>query len=278
MNDKIIFYSKPFPNVKSYKEMIDCAVEYGIRAVECLNKFEFETPDVLVAKELKAYADSKGIKFACFSLYFELTSGDVNEKIEMLKKFVDVASVLGSPYVHHTITPDFLNFQNILPFKDVHFNKGIVAVREIYDYAQSLGIKTIYENQGFIFNGVDNFGKFLNMVERDVGVIADFGNIYQTENNIEEFILAFKDKICHVHLKDVVLTDTNVYGIGWPTLTNKYVTEVEPGTGIIDYKKCFKTLKDAGYNGFFALEYTVKSDDRDDLTAVLDRISEQLEA
>lgn len=277
MNDKIIFYSKPFPSVKSYKQMIDCAAEYGILAVECLNKFEFETPDISVAKELKSYADGKGIKFACFSVYVDLTSDDMNKKIETVKKYAQVAAILGSPYLHHTITPDFLNSQNILSFKDEHFNKGIVAVREIYDYAQSLGIKTIYENQGFIFNGVDTFSKFLKMVDRDVGVIADFGNIYQTKNNIEEFISAFKYQICHVHLKDIVLTDTNIYGIGWPTLTNKYVTEVEPGTGIIDFKKSFKILKDAGYNGCFALECTLKSDDKDLMTALLDRITELLD-
>ena len=96
MNDKIIFYSKPFPSVKSYKQMIDCAAEYGILAVECLNKFEFETPDISVAKELKSYADGKGIKFACFSLYVDLTSDDM--KYDLRQTTTDGRRSIGFTY------------------------------------------------------------------------------------------------------------------------------------------------------------------------------------
>ena len=74
MNSKIIFYSRPFPYVKTYKQMIDCALSHGLTAVEGFCQFDLETPDTDKAKEIKKYADSKNVIFPCFSLYSNLTS------------------------------------------------------------------------------------------------------------------------------------------------------------------------------------------------------------
>ena len=66
MNEFLSFYTPPMPAMRSYRETIDIAVEHGVTAVEGLNSFEFETPDPAVARELRAYADSRGVKFSCF--------------------------------------------------------------------------------------------------------------------------------------------------------------------------------------------------------------------
>lgn len=273
MKNKINFYASPFPRIKSYKQMIDLSVEYDLFAVECLNMYEFSTPNVEVAKQLREYADNKGVHFPCISLFIDLTSEDSAVQIETAKKYAQVAAILGSPYLHHTITPEIFNYNRILANKKEHFEKGVLAVREIYDYAESLGVKTIFEDQGFIFNGVENFGEFLSKVDRNVGVVADFGNVHQSKDDIETFIGAFKDRVSHVHIKDITFDENVVCGGGFPSLRGKNYTEVEIGNGDIDFKKCLDILKGTGYNGYYALEYGAGSDDSDSIKNVIEKLN-----
>ena len=67
--NKLGFYVKPFEYVQSYFDMIDLAAEYGHSVLEALSVMEFETPDFEKAQKVREYADSKGIKFSCISVF-----------------------------------------------------------------------------------------------------------------------------------------------------------------------------------------------------------------
>ena len=259
MNKKLCFYTPPFPRVKSYYDMIDVAAEYGLTAVEGFSCYEFETPDENAAMKIREYADSKNIIFPCFSVFTKLASD--KGSVEMLKKYARIAKIMGSPYLHHTIVGECQNSEQVLSRKDDLFRTGIEAVREIYDYAESIGIKAIYEEQGYIFNGIKNFGEFLEKVDREVGVVADFGNIYESEDNLIDFLKAFAHKVVHVHLKDVRLSDTNYDGQGFDSTSGKYMYEAEFGKGIVNLKDAIGILKDAGYEGYYGLEFSASEND-----------------
>ena len=262
MNKKICFYTPPpFPRVKSYFDMVDVAVEYGVPGIEGFCSLDFTNPDIEVAKRVREYADSKNIEVPCFSLFINITGVDSEEMVERLKKYADVAKVLGSPYLHHTIVNEICNPDKVIPYKEELFKKGIESVRKVYDYAESIGIRTIYEEQGYIFNGLEGYDRFLNEVNRDVGIVADFGNISQAGGDFVEFVKKYADRVSHVHIKDVVLTDSNESQTGLKTLTGQYMHEAEVGKGIVDMKSAFKILKEAGYQGYYALEYGAPSDD-----------------
>ena len=96
---------------------------------------------------------------------------------------------------------------------------------------------------------------------RDVGIVADFGNISQAGGDFIEFLKKYANRVSHVHVKDVILTDSNESQTGLKTLTGKYMHEAEVGKGIVDMKSAFKILKNSGYNGYYALEYGAPSDD-----------------
>lgn len=261
MLDKVSFYMPPFPRVKSYYDMIDVAVEHGLKSVEGFCNMDFETPDIEAAYKIKEYADKKGVTFPCFSVYINLVGEDADEMKEKLKGYADVAKILGSPYLHHTIANDFSEPDNVVPFKEEFFKKGVETVREIYDYAETLGVKAIYEEQGYLFNSVEGFKRFLDAVDREVGVVADFANIYQSGDKIEDFINAFADRFVHAHIKNVTLTDTNETGEGLKTLAGNYMNEAEVDKGVVDCKKIIDMLKKAGYNGYYGLEFSAKTDD-----------------
>lgn len=250
MNKKMCFYSLPFPHVKSYYEMIDLAAEYGLNAVEGYGFLEFDEPDIEVAKKIREYADKKNVSFTCFSVAVKFAA----KNIERLKKYADVAKILGSPYLHHTIVGECSNPSNVLPNKEEFFQDGIKAVREIYDYAESIGIKALYEEQGYIFNGIEGFGRFLKEVGRDVGVLLDFGNIYESTDGLLDFIEEFKERIVHVHIKDVKLLESNEGNNGLATLNGKYMFDANVGEGVAKVKEAIDLLKKYGYKGFYSLE------------------------
>ena len=259
MNNKLTVYAPPYPRLKSYRDVVDFACENGFSSVEPFCMFEFDSPDVEEAKKLKEYADEKGIVFPCFSVYETIMDKDIKSVTERLKGFAEVSAALGSPFLHHTIVGQTQNPDAVLARKDELLNAGIDVVRQVYDYAQTLGVRTVYEDQGFIFNGVDGFGEFLDKVDRNVGVVADFGNIYQTCDTIEDFVKAFHDKVVHAHIKDIVLIDDEKSGP--PSLTGKFMKAVEVGTGDVDCKGVIDLLKSYGYDGYYGIEYAVTEDD-----------------
>ena len=262
MNDKICFYTPPpFPRIKTYEDMIDTAVEYGVSGIEGFCNLDFENPDIEAAKRVKEYADSKNINFPCFSVYINVVGEDSDEMVERLKGYADVAKILGSPYLHHTIVNEIFDPDKVLPYKEEFFKKGIESVRKVYDYAENIGIRTIYEEQGYLFNGVKGYERFIDTVDRNVGVVADFANIYQAGDEILDFVKKFGNRVVHAHIKDITLTDTNETEDGLKTLTDKYMNEAEIGKGIVDIKGTIDVLKKAGYNGSYGVEYGAPDDD-----------------
>lgn len=261
MNNKISIYSRPYPRNKTYFDVIDTALECGIESIEGFNMLDFSVPDTEAAKKIKDYADEKGIKFSCFSVYINLVGDDRRERIEELKGYVDVAQILGSPFIHHTIANAFNEPQNVVPHRELFFKRGIEAVREIYDYAEKKGVKAIYEEQGYVFNGIDGYRKFLEEVDRNVGVVADFANIYQCGGSPLEFIEQFGDKVVHAHIKDIVLKNTNDDFMGLENLDGTYMYESPIGEGCIEIKRAIDLLKSKGYDGYYGVEYGAGDDD-----------------
>ncbi len=259
METKFCYYTTPYPRVKSYRDMIDAAVADGLHAVEGFCQFEFATPDRDAARALKKYADERGVRFPCFSLFIDLIGDDAAEKMAYLKGYAEVAAILECPYLHHTVIPHHIDPAPILARYDELFDKGVKAVREIYDYAAPFGVRTVYEDQGYIFNGVKGFTAMIDAVGRDVGAVADFGNIAQADQTIADFIPAFADRIVHVHLKDVVNND--VAEGGMKTLGGRYMHNTAVGEGGVPFAQAFALLKKIGYDGYYGLEFSTKADD-----------------
>lgn len=276
MNNRLSLYTPPYPHVRSYIDMIDTAVEHGVSHYECLNTFEFTAPDVEKAQKVREYADSKNVKICCFSVFANLGVEDNSEMIEKLKGYARVAKVLGSPYLHHTIIPEYSHPEKVFENKEELFLKGIKAVREVYDYCEGIGIKAIYEPQGFVFNGMENLKRFASKVERDIRFVADFTNICQSGDKIEDFIGFFHEKIAHVHIKDAILSDEDICKDNARNLKGGFVNEVEIGKGELDIKAIVNLLESYGYKGCYALEYGVKDENCDGVRNSLKVINEIL--
>lgn len=271
----IAFYSLPFPYIDSYTKLIDCAVEHGLSAIEGFCYLELTEPDIEAARRIREYADSRSIRFCCFSVFADIVQEDAAEQIKRLKRFADVAAVLGSPFLHHTAITS--NDPQILkePTYQQLFDRGVAGIREIYDYAATKGVRAIYEDQAFIFNGVDGIGKLLNAVDRDIGLVADFGNIGQADETIVPFIRRYADRIVHVHLKDTkpATADTPMALL---TRQGYWIAEVEIGQGTVDFTQALALLRKNGYNGYYALEYGAPEDNSDAIDKALKTVANWL--
>lgn len=254
---KFCLYIPPLSSISSYLEMVDYAADHGIAYLETLNILELSTPDLDFARKLRCYADSKGISFPCVSVGLDLVGDDSREAIETVKRYTDIAKILGSPYLHHTIALNFSDPQLAAQNFQLFYDRGISAAREVFDYAASLGIRTIYEDQGLIFNGKETFGRFLKDVERDVGIVADFGNIQFVDEDVEGFISAFADRIVHVHAKDYLVTDSSTRGIlpgEYTSRGGRYLGGCLIGRGSVHTEVAFQALQAIGYSGLVSLE------------------------
>ena len=261
MNEKLCLYMPAFPGITSYYEMVDLAAEYGLKHVELLNFYELEEPNKAFAQRLKEYAEKKGISFPCFSVFVNLVGEDSEDNIGKVKQYADIAKLLGCTMLHHTIANEFDDADKVLPFEKELFIKGVKAAREIYDYCDTLGIKTIFEGQGYLFNGTKRYKKLLEEIDRKVGILVDFGNIYLAGETSDDFISLVKGRTDHLHIKDIILTDEKGEQ-GHKTLGSKYVHEVDIGQGISEVKQGIEKLKAAGYNGLYSLEYTAPNEEK----------------
>ena len=257
MNKRISLYTPPITTITSYMEMVDIAAQYGFQAIETINSFELSILDLEFAKKLRQYADEKGITFTCVSVGLDLVGDDREEAINQVKGYVDVAKILGAPYLHHTIAFEFQDPQKIVDNHDLFYERGIAAVREIYDYAESIGIQALYEEQGFLFNGVKAFQQFIQDVDRNIGIVADFGNIMFVDEKVEDFMPHFSDRIMNVHVKDYLVMEEQEREKRpeeYLTYHGNYLKECKLGEGSVNFQAGFKQLKEMNYQGYIALE------------------------
>ena len=253
---KTSVYSLPDGKM-TYFDAVDYAKSIGAAAIEPFASRDFEEGGVETAKRLADYAGEKGVKISCFSMLADVVTRDADEEIARLKRFADVAAAMGSPFLHHTLMPHLSYSACSLPFKEV-LRRTVRAVREVYDYAEQKGVKCAYEDQGFYFNGVQRFDDFLGEVGREVGVVADFGNILFAGETPEAFVGRFAGRVVHVHAKDYLRKDSR-----WPNPGEKwyisrdggYLRGTIIGHGVVPVRQDIKILKEAGYDGYVTVEF-----------------------
>ena len=72
-------------------------------------------------------------------------------------------------------------------------------------------------------------------------------------------IYEFKDKIFHVHIKDIKLYQDKLVQCGIMAYPLDYMSPKLPGLGDVDWGKYISALTDIGYNGYVALEIEDKA-------------------
>ncbi len=240
---------------------VPAAVEYakllGFEGVEPYPGPGFET--LADAEALGKILQDAGLCAPCVSKAVNLIGPDGDAAVADLKALADMTAAVGAPLLHHTLASGL----RVLPVGsasfDSVFGEVVDRTRQVADYCAQLGLRVIYEDQGFLFNGVERFERFMNAVDRDnIGVCADLGNIFFVGETPERFIGVFSNRICHVHIKDYLYKPGSAPfpGKSWMrTRDGGYLRNTIPGHGIVDNVACISVLLSAGYDGFYSFEF-----------------------
>lgn len=229
--------------------------------------------------EVREFADLlklNNISVSCHSVYIDVFN-DFKLAEDYLKNQVDIASVLGSPFLHHTIKPQLektfeeSNADNLIP-------KVLPTLKSIADYAKKKGIKLLYEPQGMYFNG-EGLKKLINAFKEsgveNVGVCMDFGNSMFVDYMPMQVLTDMMPYVCHAHIKDYKIC---AEGEGdYRSAGGKSFYEVGYDQGDMKNSECLQTLLSAGYDGYFSTELIPRDISSDDAGVdAVERIRKEL--
>ena len=240
----------------SAKQIITAAGRYGVGGVELMSFCEeLGAPNVEVARELCRTARDSGLALPCFSVYADLSRNFSVDK-DRLKGYAEICAENSIPLLHHTVDPDLGSFSMTFSERNDRFLRDCERLLDVLEYTESLGVGTVIEDQGFVFNGAESLSRLCEASRGRVGVVADIGNILFVDESPADLINTLFDRIKHVHIKDYRVTGAPIIGKrSYKTRFGRYLTDCEIGVGDADALLSVKTLEALGYKGMYSLEF-----------------------
>ena len=245
----------------------DCvakAKEIGFDAIEFTNLCPPEgTSQEEFAKSLKAEADRVGIEIFNYAVGSNLvyeSEEEFKEITDSVKKQLDTAKILGVKIFRHDATFDLKGEKSF----DLALPKLVRCIREIADYGQALGIRTMIENHGYICQDSDRVERLYNAVNHEnFGLLVDMGNFACVDEDSALAVSRVGRYAFHLHAKDFLFKsfyeadDENGF---FPTRACNKLRGAIIGNGIVPVKQCIAIMQKHGYTGDIALEFEGKED------------------
>ncbi len=262
----------------TFEEMIDTASEMGYSCVEVAcwpcGKAERryagvshinvdELTDEKVAY-IKDYCAKKNVEISSLAFYSNTMDGNLEKRaaaVEHLKKVICASAKLGVNMVTTFIGRD--------QTKSVEENLELVAEvwPPIIALAEEKGVRIGIENCPMLFGrdqwpGGQNlmttpviWRKVFEILKSDnLGINYDPSHfVWQMVDYIKP-LYEFKDKIFHVHYKDIKLYPDKLRECGIMAYPLDYMSPKLPGLGDVDWGKYVSALTDIGYDGYTCIE------------------------
>lgn len=269
----------------AYEEMIDTVAENGLECVEVacwpagkaerryagVSHIDAERvlEDDEYAKHILDYAAQKGVEISSLAYYPNTMDGDLEKRaaaVEHLKALIKASAKLGVNMVTTFIGRD--------QTKTVEEN--LELVKEIWPpiiaLAEEQGVRIGIENCPMLF-GADQWPGGQNLMTtpaiwRKVFAILPSDNLginYDPSHFVWQMIdyiqpiYEFKDKIFHVHYKDIKLYPEKLNQVGIMAYPLEFMSPKLPGLGDVDWGKYVSALTDIGYNGCTCIEVEDKA-------------------
>jgi len=279
---KLGFASAILPDL-TFEEVYDFAAENGFKCVEtmCWPKGKAERRYAGVthidvanltdaqAEEYRAYADSKGIEISAIAYYPNPLDSDLEARqtyINHIKHCITAAHKLGIRNMNTFIGRDYQKSvsENMAEFKKVW--------PDIIKFAEDNDVRIGIENCPMLFTsdewpGGKNLAispkiwrEMFAAIDSDYfGLNIDPSHMYWMQMDYIKPIYEFKDKIFHVHLKDIKLYKDKLDDVGTLATPLEYMAPKIPGLGDINWGAYISALHDIGYKGCVCLEIEDKA-------------------
>ena len=218
---------------------------------------------------IKNFCAEKGIEISSLAFYPNTMDGNLEKRtaaIEHLKKVIDMSALLGVNMVTTFIGRD----QTKTVEKNLELFKEIWP--PIIKLAEEKGVKVAIENCPMLF-GADQWPggqnlfttpalwrKMFEILPRDnFGINYDPSHFIWQQIDYIKPIFEFKDKIFHVHCKDIKLYPDRLNDVGVMAYPLEYMSPKLPGLGDVDWGKYISALTDIGYNSYVCIEVEDKA-------------------
>lgn len=262
--DKLGIFTCSFQGIDENKDPISAVkmtAGLGLHNAELYPYPQFEGEAGLeYAKEVRAVSDSLGVQHCCFSYGGSLHNETAEQVLASMRHYIHIAAILGSPYFHHTLALPITRGKNYPPLLADVYAPVMDKARQLCDTAQEYGLGCLYEDQGYLFNGVQVMERFISEIDRpNAGINIDLGNILFVDEKPEVYTGRFAGIARHVHIKDYIFKPASTHNTPgsrfYQTRSGNYLRGVPIGHGIVDFVSCFKILKQCGYEGAYCIEF-----------------------
>jgi len=267
-------------DMADYEEMINTAAELGFACVEaaCWPQGKAERryagvshidaervlEDDAYAKYIVDYAAGKNVEISSLAYYPNTMDADLEKRaavVEHLKNVIRASAKLGVGMV--------TTFIGRNQTKTVEENLELVKEvwPEIIALAEAEDVKIAIENCPMLFGpdqwpGGQNlmttpaiWKKVFEILPSDhLGINYDPSHfVWQMIDYIKP-IYEFKDKIFHVHYKDIKIYPDKLNQVGIMAYPLDFMSPKLPGYGDVDWGKYVSALTDIGYDGYTCIE------------------------
>ena len=262
----------------TFEEMIDTAADMGYRCVEVacwpqgkaerryagVSHINVEALDDAKTRYILDYCAKRNVTISSLAFYPNPMDGDLVKRsaaISHLWKVIEASHKLGVNMVTTFIGRD--------QTKTVEEN--LELVRQIWppiiEHAEELGVKIAIENCPMLF-GPDQWPGGQNLMTTpavwrrvfDILPSQNLGINYDPSHFVWQMIdyikplYEFKDKIFHVHYKDIKLYPDKLDQVGVMAYPLEFMSPKLPGLGDVNWAKYVSALTDIGYDGCTCIE------------------------
>jgi sugar phosphate isomerase/epimerase len=262
----------------SFEEVIDTAAALGFSCVEmaCWPKEKAERRYAGVchidtegltkekADYILDYCKKQNVEISSLAYYPNTMDGNLEKRkkaVDHLDSLINASAMLGINMVTTFLGRD--------QYKNVEEN--LKLVKEIWppilDYAKDKGVKVAIENCPMLF-GPDQWPGGQNIMTSPVlwkrimdilpydnfGINFDPSHFVWQMMDYVSLIYDFKEKMFHIHFKDIRLEEKKLREEGVLAYPLNYMTPKMPGLGDVNWSKFISALTDIGYKGYACIE------------------------
>jgi sugar phosphate isomerase/epimerase len=242
------------------------AIEYTRKTgYEVIEFSDFTAPE---GKSLEAFAGdlAKACKeaglevcnYATQADFLYGSGGDMKKEVQRLKSRVDIAKILGAPLMRHDACWGLKEGSSCRTWREAV--KIIApAIREVTEYAASLGIRTMSENHGHFLQDSSRMEELVLAVNHpNYGLLVDMGNFMCVDECSIEALVTAMPYAFHVHAKDFLYksgVEARPDDSWFPTRGGNHLRGTILGHGVVPVGQCINYIKKCFYSGVISLEF-----------------------
>lgn len=279
---KLGFVSSILENY-SFEEVIDFAASKNFECVELacwpkgkadrryagVSHIDVDSLDSEKIRYVKNYCNEKNVDISALAYYPNTMDGNLDKRkvyIDHLKKVIVAAKLLDINLVTTFIGR----------VVDKNVDENLEIYKEVWTplvkFAEENNVRIAIENCPMLFSndewpGGQNLAvspaiwrnMFQLIPSKNLGINFDPSHFIWQQMDYIKPIYEFKDRIYHVHYKDVKIYRDKLDDVGILAPPLQYMSPKLPGLGDVNWAKYVSALTDIGYNGYTCIEVEDKA-------------------